>query len=184
MIADKDKNTQKRIRFNILDAIIILLVVLCIVGISFRYSIMRKLGLSEELTNYRISFKLTTVSYTLPGFLNDGDKLYLIDGTEVGELLGVSEFSNYTSLTAENETLILSQASKYVNNSDGTLVLAYYPEYTYVDANGAFLCRGAYGDKGYFCLAGETYLAVGQKLTLYTDTVTLNMTITGITQAP
>jgi len=184
MNIDKDKITKDKVRFNILDTIIILMIVLSVVGISFRYSIMQKLGFSEELENYQVSFKLTAVSYTLPGFLEDGDELYFANGTIAGELLGVSEYSTYTKLTAENETLILSPATKYVSGKDGEIVLAVYPEYTYIDAKGAFICQGSYCSEGYFCLEGDEYLAAGQKITLYTDIVTLNMTITGITPMP
>jgi hypothetical protein len=130
MNTDRERNIKGKTRFNVLDAIIILMAVLCIVGVIFRYSIMQRLGFSEELSDFRIMFKLSAVSYTLPGFLADGDKLYFSDGAEVGELLGVAEYSTYTELTAENATLILSPATKYVNDKDGNLVLAAYPEFT------------------------------------------------------
>ncbi len=180
MNTDRDKGIKNKVRFNILDAIIILMAVLCVVGVAFRYSIMQKLGFSKELSDFRIMFKLSAVSYTIPGFLHDGDKLYYSDGAEAGELLGVTEYSSYTELTAENETLILMPATKYVNDRDGNPVLAAYPEFTYIDVTGAFLCQGAYTSDGYFGLGGDKYLAVGQKLTLYTDMVTLNLTITSI----
>ena len=47
---------SRKVRFNILDAVIVLLVVLCIVGICFRYSIMDSLGLGQEMAEYTVEF--------------------------------------------------------------------------------------------------------------------------------
>ncbi len=175
-----EKNAKSGVRFNILDAIIILLLILAVLGVSFRHTLIRALGFSEEMSEYSVSFSLSAVSYTLPGFLKEGDILYFSTGERVGELLGVASFSSHTNKSAGSDTLILKPASKYIRDSEDRAVLAEYPEFTHVDAIGAFLCEGSAAD-GYFRLGGEQYLAVGQKITLYTDTVTLHMIITGIT---
>ncbi|HHT53942.1 MAG TPA: hypothetical protein GX011_03290 [Clostridiales bacterium] len=179
----ENKEAKARVRFNILDGIIILVVLLCIAGIVFRYTLMDRLGFAQELADFRVTYRIEGVSYTLPGFLGEGDKLYFDDGTEAGELLGVAEFSTYTKQSAGNETLLVRPAARYVTDSSGRPVYATFPEYTLVDAEGAFVCRGAYSSDGYFLLGGKLYLAPGQRITLYTDTVTLHMTITGISPA-
>ncbi|HOA84592.1 MAG: hypothetical protein GX057_03725 [Clostridiales bacterium] len=183
MNGDSKKESKNKVRFNILDAIIILVVLLCIAGIVFRYTLMDRLGLREELTDFQVTFRIEGVNYTLPGFLKEGDRLYFDDGTEVGELLGVAKFSAYTKQTAGSETLIVRPSARYITDSGGRPVYASYPEFTLIDADGAFICRGTYSSEGYFLLDGKKYLAPGQRITLYTDTVTLQMTITGISPA-
>lgn len=178
-----DKKTEKRSspHFNILDALIVFLVVLCVVGIVFRGNIRDKLGFGQDLTEYMISFKLSAVDGALPDHLDVGNILYLADGSEAGRLLGVTDFSVHSKESAGSTTLLVRPASVYMNDTLGGVVLATYPKGTIVDAKGAFIAYGAYCSEGYFCLGGERYLAVGQQITIYTDKVTLNMTITGIT---
>ncbi|MGI6167927.1 MAG: hypothetical protein ACOYIA_07330 [Eubacteriales bacterium] len=184
MNGEGKKGSKSRVSFTILDAIIILVVLLCIAGIVFRYTLMDRLGFREELADFQVTFRIEGVSYTLPEFLKEGDRLYFDDGTGAGDLLGVAKFSSYTKQTAGSETLILRPAARYITDSSGMPVYATYPEYTLVDADGAFVCRGTYSSDGYFLLGGGKYLAPGQKITLYTDIVTLHMTITGISPAP
>lgn len=177
-----DKKTEfkmPKIRFNILDAVILLLIILCVVGLGFRYTITESLGLGDELQSYRIRFELNEARHTLPSQLSKGDSLYTADGTFVGTLMGVAEYSNENILTAGNQTLLVSPAEIYVNDS-GNIVSVSYPEGSLIDADGAFSCSGGYSDDGYFLLGGEKYLAVGQTLTLYTDTVKLTLTVTEI----
>lgn len=177
-----DKKTEfslPKIRFNILDAVILLLIILCVVGFCFRYTITESLGLGEEMQDYRVRFEVTGERYVLPDLLFKGETLYYADGTVAGTLLGVNEYSNENSLTAGNETLLVTPAATYINDG-GSIISAEYPEGSLIDAEGAFKCQGGYGDKGYFLLGGEKYVAVGQTLTLYTDTVKLTVTVTQI----
>ena len=177
-----DKKTEfslPKIRFNILDAVILLLIILCIVGLCFRHTITESLGLGDDLQSYRVSFEVRGERYTLPGQLAKGDKLYFADGILAGTLMGVDEYSIENALTAGNETLIVTPAETYVNDG-GSFVSVSYPEGSLIDAEGAFRCEGGYGDGGYFLLSGDRYLAVGQTLTLYTDTVKITFTVTEI----
>lgn len=177
-----DKKTEfslPKMRFNILDAVILLLIVLCIVGFCFRYTITDSLGLGEELQDYRVRFEVTDERFILPDLLFKGETLYYADGTVAGTLMGVSEYSNVNSLVAGNDTLLVTPATTYVNDG-GNIIRAEYPDGSMINAEGAFKCQGGYGDKGYFLLGGEKYIAVGQTLTLYTDTVKLTVTVTQI----
>ena len=177
-----DKKTEfkmPKIRFNILDAVILLLIILCVVGLCFRYTITESLGLDDELQTYRIRFEIEGARNTLPAQLYKGDNLYFADGAFAGTLMGVAEYSNENILTAGNQTLLTYPAEIYVNDA-GSIVSVSYPMGSLIDADGAFKCQGGYGDGGYFLLGGERYLAVGQTLTLYTDTVKLTVVVTEI----
>lgn len=164
---------KKKIRFNWLDGAIILLIVLCAVGIFFRYRLMDTLGMGNELKDYRVSFTLSEADSGLPDFLAEGNRLYLPSGEDAGRLLSVTAAQG-------DGVLKVTPASKYIDDGQGNVVLAYYPEGTKIDAAGAFECRGSLSDEGVFSIEGRQAVSVGQQLTLYTDTVTLYMTVTEI----
>ncbi len=168
-----NRRTHK-VRFNLLDGIIVLLVLLCIVGVCFRDAIIDQLGFGVKLEQYRISFKIEDVDSKLPDFTSSGDKLYYSDSVEAGALLAppISEFAS--------GALTVTPAAAYASDGNGNVVYVTYPEGTIVDAEGAFVCEGAYNQNGYFAIGGEKLVTVGQQITLYTDTVTLNMTVTNI----
>ena len=172
--------SSRKVRFNILDAVIILLVVLCIVGICFRYSIIDKLGLGQNMSTYTVEFTITGMDRTVAEFLSKGNTLYFDDADKAGTLCSVSDFSGYTLTSAGSETLILKPSWTYVDDGNGSVVAVAYPDSKIVDAEGAFRCQGAYGEDGRFSIGGAGFITVGQQITLYTDTVTLNVTITDI----
>lgn len=178
---NEQPNVQKRnIRFNWLDGAIILLIVLCVVGICFRYTIMDKLGMGNEMVQCRIVFTVSNVDSTLPDFLAKGNTLYLPSGEVAGQLEGVFDFSSITPAQAGSSTLVVAPASVYIDDGNGSIVLATYPNGTRIDATGAFNCRGSFSSEGYFSIEGQQIVSVGQQLTLRTDTVTLNITVTEI----
>ena len=172
---------SRKVRFNLLDAVIVLLVVLCIVGICFRYSIMDSLGLGQEMSEYTVEFSVSGLDSSVPEFLGEGNALYFADATSAGVLCGVSDFSGMTPISAGSATLVIKPYTTFVDDGNGAVVSAAYPESKLVDAEGAFRCNGAYSDDGRFSVEGNCFIAVGQTVTLYTDTVTLNVTVTDIT---
>lgn len=172
--------SKKNIHFNWLDGAIILLIVLCIVGICFRYTIMDRLGMGNELKNCRVVFTVSCVDSTLPDFLAPGNTVYLSSGETAGHLASLYEFSSAAPQLDNNAVLLVKPASLYVDDGNGGVVLASYPEGTKIDATGAFDCRGSFSRDGYFSIEGRKIVSVGQQLTLRTDTVTLNVTVTEI----
>lgn len=182
-MSDNEKLTAKqgRVRFTVLDALIILLVLLCAAGIIFRGGIRDRLGFGREISEFVINFEIYAVDAGLPDYLTPGDALYFGDGVEAGALLGVSDFSTNTPDEAGSAALIVRPATAYMNDILGNIVLSEYPDGTIIDAKGAIAALGAYSADGYFALGGERYLSVGQEITLYTGRVTLKLTVTAIT---
>ena len=173
---EQKKTASRRVRFTWRDGVIIFLVVICILGVIFRYPIMDKLGLGADYQEYRVKFSITAMDAATLEYLNSGDSLYFADGQLAGTLC-------YPSLnnTVSNSPLECRPASVYVDNGAGELVWAQYPERTKVDAMGAFDCIGAYDSDLNFNIDGKKNSAVGHNITVYTDTVTLYITITEIT---
>lgn len=172
--------SPRRIRFNVIDAVILLLVVLCVAGICLRYTIADSLGIGAKKSEYIVKFTISQLDSRVPAFLGAGNSLYFADSTKAGVLCGVGEFSSLSEAEAGSATLILSTAYTYVDDGQGSVVAAAYPEETVVNAEGAFKCQGAYGDDGRFCVGRGEFISVGKTVVLYTDTVTLTVTVTEI----
>ena len=173
---EQKKTASRRVRFTWIDGVIIFLVVICILGVIFRYPIMDKLGLGADYREYRIKFSVTAIDAAAVEYLNNGDSLYFADG----QLAGTLCYPSLDNTAGGNSPLECRPASVYVDNGAGDLVWAQYPEGTKVDAVGAFDCVGAYDSDLNFNIDGKKKIAVGHNITVYTDTVTLYITITEI----
>ena len=173
---EQKKTASRRVRFTWIDGVIIFLIVICILGVIFRYPIMDKLGLGADYREYRIKFSVTAIDAAAVEYLNNGDSLYFADG----QLAGTLCYPSLDNTAGGNSPLECRPASVYVDNGAGDLVWAQYPEGTKVDAVGAFDCVGAYDSDLNFNIDGKKKIAVGHNITVYTDTVTLYITITEI----
>lgn len=162
-------------RFNILDFLIVLIVLLCILSLVARYTtVLEKIGISDGLKPYEISFTVKDLRYTTPSFFHIDDKVYLQDHakTYMGSLLSRESGST--------DALTITLSSQYVQSEAG-FVSAYYAENTFVDVSGRILCEGTMEDDGYFLLGGAVYVAEGQVLSVCTDFVCFDLIVTDIT---
>ncbi|MBQ8140867.1 MAG: hypothetical protein IJ038_04130 [Clostridia bacterium] len=159
--------------FNAVDAMIIILVIVAIVGIYFRHNIIEFLTDDRNDDEYVVSFAIEDIRYTTPNYMNVGDSVYF---SSDGELLGtlMSESENQGALN-------ITPASKYFTDSNGEVHEIFYPnEESRVNARGRLLCVGSYNEEGGFCIDGSTYIAAGQSIEVYTEFVSVNITVTSI----
>ncbi len=169
--------TKKRsnVRFNILDFLIVLIVLLCVFSLVARYTtVLNDIGISDQLDQYEVSFTVSELRYTTPNFFRIDDAVYLQndDCTYVGQLLS-REIGSTDALT-------ITLSSQYVQQETG-FVSAYYADNTFVDVSGRILCQGSINTDGYFLLGGNILISEGQKLAVCTDLVNFEMTVTSIT---
>ena len=161
-------------RFNIVDFLIILIVLLSVFSLVARYTtVLDKIGITNQLSEYEVSFAVSDLRYTTPNFFKIDDAVYLQDDdhTYVGQLLS-REIGSTDALT-------ITLSSEYVQSEAG-FVSAYYAENTLVDVTGRILCRGRVNAEGYFLLGGTISVSEGQTLTVCTDLVSFEMTVIGI----
>jgi len=173
------QKTRKRsgARFNVIDFLIVLLSLLCILSLVARYTnVLEKIGVSNQLQQYEVSFTVKNLRYTTPSFFHIDDKVYLQDGkqTYMGTLLSRE--------VGSTDTLTITLSSQYIQEETG-FIAAYYAENTLVDVSGRILCEGVMNDEGCFLLGGDMYLANGQTLSVYTDMVSFDLTVMGIAPA-
>lgn len=164
---------KKNAHFNVIDAVIIVLVVAVLLSIYFRFNIVDSLWAKTQTKEYDVSFTINDIRYTTPTYINIGDEVYFADSGEYfGKLISESENKNALNITP---------ASKYFTDSDGNVVEVFYPDgETRVNAKGRLVCEGYYTEDGGFSVGGKQYLAPGQSLTVCTELVTVTINITGI----
>ncbi len=175
MSRQKKTKAEKRNspHFNAVDAMIIILVILAVVGIYFRHNILDILSEGKNNDEYVVSFSIEDIRYTTPNYINVGDKVYFESN---GELMGT-----LMSESANQGALNITPASEYFTDSSGKVVEAHYPnEESRVNARGRMLCVGGYNSDGGFCIDGKTYIAAGQTVEVYTELVTVTLTVTSI----
>jgi hypothetical protein len=167
----KDKSNTPH--FNAVDAMIVILLIVALVGIYFRYNIIDFLTADKNDEQYVVSFSIEDIKYTTPNYMSVGDKVYFKSS---GELMGtlISESENQGALN-------ITPALKYFTDSKGNIEPIFYPnEESRVDAKGRLLCLGNYTEKSGFCIDGNIYIASGQYVAVYTELVSFNLKITSI----
>ncbi len=165
----RQKKQRNKPHFGVLDAVIILLVIVAVVGVYFRSDIVKFVTGESKLGEYTISYSIENIRYTTPNYINVEDKVYFADsGDELGTLLTSSE--NATALS-------ITPASEYFTDNNGSIVEVMYPENTRVNAKGRLLCKGRYSGDGSFLVNGTTFVAAGQYIDVKTDYVSLTIRI-------
>lgn len=166
-------NTVKRPKFGVLDAIIVLLVIIAVVGIYFRYNIVNILSGTQNFDNYTVTFTIDNIRYTTPNFIDVGDEVYFAsDKDHFGTLISVSENMGALSITP---------ASEYFTSSNGEIVEIFYPNSeTRISATGRLNCIGRYTEEGGLLVNGSTHIAAGQYVDVTTEYVTVTLRISEI----
>ena len=170
-----EKNSNReRPRFGALDVVIILIAIISIVGIYFRFNLIDTITQTANSKQYVVSFSIENIRYTTPNYVNIGDKLYISSGNEyLGEIIAASNEMSNNALSATPASEIFIENGEYIE--------VYYPNSeSRVDASGRFVCQGTYTDNKGLIINNSTHLTAGQKLTVQTEFVTLVIEIVDI----
>ena len=164
--------SKRTAHFNVIDAVIIILVIAVALGIYSRFNVIETLWAKNDTEKYAVSFSVKDIRYTTATYVNVGDKVYFSDNNEFfGTIMSESENVNALSITP---------ASKHFTDSKGNVVEVFYPGDTRIDVKGRIECTGYYNDEGGFTVDGRKYLAPGQTVNVQTELVTVTVTITSI----
>ncbi|MBR5139803.1 MAG: DUF4330 family protein [Clostridia bacterium] len=165
--------SSKRAHFNVIDAVIIILVIAVALGIYSRFNVVETLWAKNETEKYAVSFSVKDIRYTTATYVNVGDKVYFTDNDELfGAIMSESE-DNVNALG-------ITPSSKYFTDSEGKVVEVFYPSDTRIDVKGRIECMGYYNGEGGFTVDGRKYLAPGQTVEVRTELVTVTITVTSI----
>ena len=172
-IKSTEEKTRRFPKFYVLDVAIIILIVVAVLGIYFRYSIFDMLGNYKNQNEAQIVFSVKNIKETTKTFINIDDEVYFKgNGSTFGTIMSGEENSNDALVG------IVPASATFVEN--GNLITVSDPSGTRIDANGRIRCKGSFAEDGTFKLHGTEYLSAGQTKVICTESVTLEITIVKI----
>ena len=161
----KERKPSSRIRFNIIDLVIVIALLACVAGVYLRYNFGEQYGVEHELAQYEITFEVTNIRYTSVDAFPEGDAVYLKNGGKyMGSIIGIDS-------TTPSEMV-------YTDLS-GNIIQIYYPENSRIDLVGRLLASGTMTAGG-FMLDGNTHLAAGTSYAVQTPHIDVTLVITDI----
>ncbi|MBQ8509162.1 MAG: DUF4330 family protein [Clostridia bacterium] len=157
------KASGKKLRLNIIDFLIIVVILGAVAGIALRFGVVEKVVTKSSLSSAYVSFLIQDIQDESANYFVAGDSFY--SQTHSAEF-GVLQ-SNIQFLPAE----------AYINNEVGELLKVYKEDR--IDVRGVFLCEGIFTDEG-FLLNGTSYIAPGSTVHVLSSTIDVTLTVTEI----
>lgn len=173
-------NESKKIRFNVVDVIIIFLVIACVVGVIFRGTVKEKLGeaLSGETAYITLVAENVPKEY-IEAFVQ-GSQAFCED-KNIGVIIGYSYTEQTTVILDLNEKFEYQQTEE----GEGGYKRIISPEFktVYDKESYTVTCQiqvsGQDKSDGFY-LRGSEYIGVGKMLNISTENHAFTMTITKI----
>ena len=166
-VNEKNAKKESKYKFNVLDALIIILVILCIVGVYFRSNIESWIAPKKELDEFKITVVVEKIKSTSNQYLSMGEKIYLQSGVELGTI------ESFSSVPAKT----------YVNDATGKSIEVNYPEGTYIDVTVVINCRGTLNEDGFY-VNGTQSLSPGSTVNARTEIMDFSFTVVSIDKVP
>ncbi len=157
------ENTEKkRIRFNIIDLVIILAVIGCFCGIALRYNVMDKIGLNNARDKVEIEFRIIGIRPTSYDAMVKGDTFYWQqNGMRIGTLKeAVSEYSKTYVIRDDQQIVCYEREDRY-------------------DVVGTITAEGILSEDG-FMLNGTQQIAPGKEMKVESKNIAVTLTVTKI----
>ena len=153
--------------FAAIDALIIILLMLCVAGIIVRTA-MGSGGLfaTQDRGSYLVSYMVTGIRGEYSDCFSEGKEFYFENGEAFGTL---------------TDGAVFTPARLYGEDADGKYVPSYAADGR-VDVRGTALCEGKMTDEG-FMLGGSIYTAANSRFTVSSGDITVDIVITDIAKA-
>ena len=164
---NQNDTPKTRFRFNVIDALILLVALAFVIGLAFRIGNIRSLSSTEGLQSYDVYFSVTNLASTTEDYLDVGDSLVLADNRMV--------LGTLSKIDPATPSVF------YSHGGEGEIVEVSYPSDTRIDLTGVILSHGVMSERGYL-LNGTTYIAPGMSYTVQSERVDFVLTITKIVE--
>lgn len=158
-----NESNKTKLRFGVLDAVVLIIVIALAVALIFRFTSDIRL-FSYDTEEYVVTVKACGLQYTTMSMMSSSDAVYL----EGGEYLG-----NFTHAPTVTPML------KYEITPSGSMVAAYYPDNTLVDISTDIVCDLVENNGMIMTKDGE-HIAVGAVLKVHTQTVDFEVEIIAV----
>ena len=158
----KNRPTEKT-RFNVFDLLIILIVIACIVALVLRIYVFNKNALDKKVNvSFSVNNVMETTAEKMNSSIKNGTVVYLTSNNEV--------IGYVTSIDTERSTV-------YVEDENGNPIEVFHP--TNWNVTGTAVLYGTSGDLGFY-INGTQRAEINSVVSVYTDTVQFEMTLTDI----
>mgnify|MGYP002529754639 CR=1 FL=1 len=159
-----DKNQGKKIRFNIIDLLIVLAVIAVIGTVIVRYDVADKIGKAAVEDSARITLLVQSIREEACNSVNDGDEVtWVQEATRMGNIVRKE----------------VSPAVLYSSREDG-VIIKNESALTY-DLRCTVDTKGTVSDDGYL-LNGVSYIAPGKSITIRNHDITLSAIVLSVDQ--
>ena len=178
------ESKSRKLHFNVIDVLIIVLVVACIVAAVLRFTVLDNLFKNNEQKEYTLTFKVDSLtSAQLEAILLSADEtdtgdnwVYLSDGeTKLGELIRLGEQNTETLyfVNEKGETVAAKYSDSDIeNDEDVTWTIT-----------GTITCYGVYNNTNGFLLNGKQYIAANSELDVRTKYCDFVLSVVSIEEA-
>ncbi len=162
-MSDIQEQKKRRVRFSVIDFVIILLILACGTGIVMRYDLVGRLFSNSAQKEARIAFVAEAISQEEAEVFRNDTKVYV----------GDSLFGTVSSV----ET---TPAIIYRENANGVLIS--YEDESLADVHGTVTAEAVFSENG--CLLnGNTFLAPGSVFTIQAHGISVTITILSVENA-
>jgi len=158
-----EKKAKMKLKPNVIDFLIVLVVIGAVVGIALRSGVVSEIARTDELETAQISFLILDINDNSGNYFNVGDSFR---STAYDMELGVIESVQFMP------------AEAYIAAEDGRLIKT-YSNNGRIDVRGTMSAKGLFRDVG-FLLGGTQYIAPGSTLHVQSKYMDVSLTITDI----
>jgi hypothetical protein len=142
---------NRKLKFNIIDLIIILFMILAIIGIIIRYDLADDINFGATGEEFDIEFMVMNIQRGTEDYLQAGEKFYItIESIFIGEVTDIIDVRG---------------AVEYVETTDGNIVGSTIPER--VDVTGVMRSRGRTTKEGVM-LNGNIFVTANTRHFIHT----------------
>lgn len=159
-------SSRKKFRFNVIDIILVLVIILAVGGIVVRAGIGEKISISSKSEEVEIRFLALELDHAAGDFFIEGDTAY---NNATGKKIG--------NISSE-KTIV--PAEKLITLADGTIIKTESLDARKIDVRGGIIASGVFDEDGSFMLDGNTCLVPGMTLSFHTDNIIVTTIITEI----
>ena len=157
------KTRKSRMRLNIIDFLIIIVLIGAVVGIAMRFGLVERVTNQAGMTGARISFLIRDINEGSLDYFGIGDTVY---DKEHDCLLG----------TLESRQFMYSEA--FITTERGEIIKTNSENKRY-DVRGAVIGSGTFTDDG-FLLDGVNYVAPGSTIHVQSRDLDVILTVTAV----
>lgn len=175
-MSNNENNTRSGRSVNVFDVLIPIILIACVVGLVLRSCSSDNGTLAQS--DVTVYFTVRDVTQDVLDGVKENGSVYVRPMSDGDELL----IGKITDNNIEDDTSLFKVSNKSVEVTDGNgdSSAVYYPDGSLCTANGRMTATGFYDANHGFMTDDDYYLTPGQEVTLYTETVVLNVIITKI----